>query len=95
MSYGNAKQLKASCTAKPAGLLHAYILLTAVARQIGGALGVSLWQCQATILRVPEGNVSGDVNYFGWLHPFPFRLLLWAEIDGVVYHPGNASPRLF
>ena len=123
----------------------------------------SFWQCQATVLWDPEGNVPGnvrgDVRHFAWLHPpvptalvgrnrwcrlqprkcaaaaalclhahrasgnarqlfygipkatcpvtsgvtsgillgctpHPFRLLLWAEIDGVVCHPGNAPLRL-
>ena len=58
----------------------------------------SFWQCQATVLWDPEGNVPGnvrgDVRHFAWLHPPPFRLLLWAEIDGVVCHPGNAPLRL-
>ena len=40
------------------------------------------------------GNVRGDVRHFAWLQPPPFRLLLWAEIDGVVCHPGNAPLRL-
>ena len=40
-----------------------------MATQIGGALGVSLWQCQATVLWAPEGDVPGDVRHFVWLHP--------------------------
>ena len=47
---------------------------------------------------LPKANVPGDVRcdvvrcdvrHFGWLHPPPFRPLLWAEIDGVVCYPGN------
>ena len=91
-------QATRALTAKPAGLLHACTPLKAVATQIGGALGVSLWQCQATVLWAPEGDVPGDVRcdvrHFGWLHPPPFRPLLWAEIDGVVCHPRNAPLRL-
>ena len=34
----------------------------AAGTQIAGALGVSLWQCQATVLWAPEGDVPGDVS---------------------------------
>ena len=62
----------------------------AAGTQIAGALGVSLWQRQATVLWDPKGDVPGDVRchvrHFAWLRPPPFRLLLWAE----VCYPGNA-----
>ena len=48
---------------------------------------VSLWQCQATVLWAPEGDVPDDV-------PGDVRHLVGAEIDGVVCHPGNPPLRL-
>ena len=41
----------------------------------GRNLTPSFWQCQATVLWDPEGNVPGnvrgDVRHFAWLHPPP------------------------
>ena len=68
---------------QPAGLLQACTPLKAVATQIGGALGVSFWQCQATGSR--SGALGGSLwqcqatflwapegnvpGDFAWLHP--------------------------